>query len=103
MKQLVFLKELQPGMILGQDVTSPEGRSVMTAGTVLNDFLIELLHDPASLEEILPKGMTESEFMLTVETPDPDESLRASDSLSAISAAEPPRARKEKDALLDPV
>lgn len=103
MKQLVLLKELQAGMVLGQDVTSTDGRSVMTAGTVLNDFLIELLSDPASLGEILPQGMTADEFTLIVDIPDPDENLRASDALSVPSAAEPPRARKEKDALLDPV
>ncbi|MBR5163251.1 MAG: hypothetical protein IKW79_04440, partial [Schwartzia sp.] len=64
-KQL-HLTELKQGMVLAQPLVSRQGSLVVDAGTLLTDFVIEMLQDPTYMEEILPKGIGFTEMTLNV-------------------------------------
>lgn len=64
-KQL-HLTELKQGMVLAQPLVSRQGSLVVDAGTLLTDFVIEMLQDPTYMEEVLPKGVGFTEMTLNV-------------------------------------
>lgn len=64
-KQL-HLTELKQGMVLAQPLVSRQGSLVVDAGTLLTDFVIEMLQDPTYMEEVLPKGVGFNEMTLNV-------------------------------------
>ena len=104
-KQL-HLTELKAGMVLAQPLVSAQGSLVVDAGTLLTDFVIEMLQDPVYMEEILPKGTDFSDMTLNVFVVEQHGALSVED-LSHVGAQEeadeegmPPNPNKES--LLDP-
>ena len=103
-KQL-HLNELKPGMVLAQPLVSAQGSLVVDAGTLLTEFVIEMLQDPVYMEEILPKNMDFSEMTLNVFVVEQHGALSVED-LSHVKPAEagdermPPNPLQES--LLDP-
>ena len=104
-KQL-SLKELKPGMVLAQPLVSPSGSLVVEAGTLLTEFVIGSLQDPAYMQEILPEGTAFDEMKLNVFVVEQHGALSVED-LSHVGAEKsggnedtPPDPNRES--LLDP-
>ncbi len=99
------LKELKPGMVLAQPLISRAGSLVVDAGTLLTEFVIEMLQDPVYMEEILPKGVGFNEMTLNVFVAEQHGALSVED-LSHVGTEPaddvrmPPNPAKES--LLDP-
>lgn len=103
-KQL-SLGELKPGMVLTQPLVSRTGSLVVDAGTLLTEFVIEMLQDPVYMEEILPKDVGFNEMTLNVFVAEQHGAL-SMDDLSDVGAESSDDERKPpdpaKERLLDP-
>ena len=105
----MFLKDLKPGMVLTQPLVTREGHLMIEAGTLLTEFIIGSLQDPAYMEKVLPEGVKFDEMQLDVFLGEQQGALAVED-LSHVEIEEaleeddddgkPPNPAKEK--LLDP-
>lgn len=64
-KQLL-LKDLKPGMVLTQPLISRQGSLVMEAGTLLTEFILGSLQNPAYMNGILPEDVGFDNMKLNV-------------------------------------